>query len=119
MSNTKELKCNCCGGDLFVSIAYDLNDKEAEKYSYLHNDYCCCVALTCYNCGEYYPIVRTNHDADVSEIKGLYDLNKLENRRLARHQRELEAIRLCFSDEDPKQWNPMFMYTENEVRFPF
>ena len=119
MKERKELKCSCCGGDLFVTIAYDLNDQEAEKYSYLNSDFCCCVALTCYSCGEYFPIVRTNHDADVSELKGLYDFNRLENRRAARHERELEAIRLCFSGEDPEQRRPMFMYSENEVRYPF
>lgn len=119
MIKEKELKCSCCGGDLFVSLAYDLKDREAEKYSYLHSDFCCCVALTCYSCGEYLTIVRTSRDSDVSELKGLYDFNRLENRRAARHQRELEAIRLCFSDEDPEQWRPMFLYSENEVRFPF
>lgn len=119
MSNEKELKCSCCGGDLFVTMAYDLKDQEAEKYSYLHNDFCCCVALTCFSCGEYFPIVRTNHDADVSELKGLYDFNKLENRRVSRHQRELEAIRSCFSDDSPERSRPMFPYVEGEIRYPF
>ena len=90
-----ELRCNC-GGRLYTMIYFDSDSRAAEKYRPGFRDYSQVVSLTCYDCGEIFGICRAPSDADVSEIKGIYDFNDVDAAAYDIHQQYLEANRSCF-----------------------
>ena len=97
-----ELRCSECGGELFLCISkIDVSDR-AEK-----NDRKCrltgqfvmwnkLISLACYDCGCMFDVCVGASDSDVSELKGLYDLDKLDNRRYDIHKKRIAAERLVF-----------------------
>ena len=126
-----ELKCTKCGGDLFNMVYFDRGDQEAEKYNEWNKDFGQCVCLSCYSCGEIFKVCRAPVSADISEIKGLYDFNRIDRKAFEFHKHSLAANRACFSlgsflvDETPnapelKQWiaEEHISYIENEYLKP-
>lgn len=132
----KELRCSECGGELHNLIYFDSGSQEAEMYNEWNKDFGQCICLSCYCCGEIFKICRASVSADISEIKGLYDFDRIDRKAYELHKRSIAANRSCFSfgsfmvDEDMdnpdlKQWiaEEHLSYIESDVirsdEYPF